>query len=130
MTEARRGFFPLVTGDEVNVRQAGAVAILARNDLSLGEGGGQMLACGNNMTVTNGGGWFLACGNRLTITNGGGAIAAGRHVDVRHGTVGVALGAQVTVGEGGRVLVGTREAAVIGLAAGLACALLSRLLRR
>ncbi len=130
MTEARQGFFPIVTGEEVRVSQGGGVAFVARRDLAVTMGGGQVLAAGNDLTVDRGGGWFLGCGNRLTVTHGGAAVAAGRRVDLRHSRVGVVLGVDVSLGDGARVLAGPREAALFGVAAGLVCALAGRLLRR
>lgn len=130
MTKAHKGFFPIVRGEEVHVQQAGGIVYAARGDLSLTQGGGSMLIAGGDLSIREGGGNILACGGNLSVHQGGGAIAAAPSIELRQSYVGVALGASISVEEGSRVLLGTREAAVAGLAAGLGCFLLSRLLGR
>lgn len=130
MVEARSGFFPLVRGENVTVRQAGGLVFGAAHDLGLREGGGQLIAAGNNMTVNDGGGMVLAAGNRLSVTNGGAALAVSPNVEVRQGLVGVALAAKLDVADDSRVLVDPKGAVLIGVVAGVVAALLGRLLRR
>ena len=43
MTEARRGFFPFITGDQVSLKQGGAIALVAKNNLQMTQGGGQII---------------------------------------------------------------------------------------
>ena len=47
--QARRGFFPVVIGDEVSVAQAGAQLYLSRGGLT--QGGGQLLMSGGDLSI-------------------------------------------------------------------------------
>jgi len=104
---ARKGFFPVVAGRDVAVRQAGGVAFLARRDLALREGGGQ---------------WLVALGNQ-TIERGGGGMLISRQAHVNHGFVGLLVSGRTTVEGQARVFVtlpvATAAAVVVGVAVGL-----------
>ena len=104
---AKKGFFPLVVGRDVDVRQAGGVAYIARHNLSLSEGGGQ---------------WIVALGDQ-TIERGGGAALISRHARVRNAFIGLLVSGSTTLEGQNRVLLQLRlpvaAAAAAGLAAGL-----------
>lgn len=130
-SQAKRGFFPFVTGEEVDVRQAGAMAIAARNDLSMQQGGGRIMAAGHDMEVTQGGGSLMAAGNNLSVTaGGGGLIAAGNSITLTDSIAGVVIGRTVQVDEGSRVVFGSVGSLAAGAVAGMGIALVLGLVRR
>ena len=104
---ARKGFFPLVVGRDVDVRQAGGVAFIARHNLALSEGGGQ---------------WLVALGDQ-TIERGGGAALISLHARVRHAFIALLVSGRTTLEGSNRVLINVSlpaaAAAVAGLAVGL-----------
>ena len=104
---AKKGFFPVVAGHDVDVRQAGGVAFLAGHNLSLSEGGGQ---------------WLVALGDQ-TIERGGGAALISRHARVRNAFIGLLISGRTTLEGPNRVLVQlslpTAAAAAAGFAMGL-----------
>jgi hypothetical protein len=102
-----KGFVPLVIGDDVRVRQSGAVIIGARRDMRLSQGGGQ---------------WLVALRDQ-TIRYGGGALLVSRQAQVTNGFVGVVVGETVTLGGRARALVSVpprvAAAAAVAFAIGL-----------
>lgn len=104
---ARKGFFPLVVGRDVDVRQAGGVAFIARHNMALSEGGGQ---------------WLVALGDQ-TIERGGGAVLLSRQARVRQGFIGLLVAGTATLEGQNRVFLRLNlpaaAAAVAGLAAGV-----------
>lgn len=130
MVEASKGFYPVVRGDTVEVRQAGGLVFAAANDLALREGGGQLLAAGNNITVTEGGAFVIAAGNGVSVETGGAGMVISTRVSVTHGTIGVALAGRVDVADDVTVVVDTKRAGLIGLVAGLVLAVARMLWRR
>lgn len=126
--EVERSLVGAVNAHAVEIEQSIAGAVMAGGDVSIRQAGcGPVLAAGN-VTITQGGcGPLLAKGN-VTFEQGGcqSVLAAGG-VRVSRGFVGIAISPNVTVEEGGRVLMGLREAAVFGAALGLGLfALLAR----
>lgn len=117
MTEARRGFFPFVTGDQVSLRQGGAMALVARDNLQITQGGGQLIGAGNSVSVSQGGSWLLGAGGSVVIDQGGAGIVGARSVTADRSFVGVALGGKVEI-ESSRILVGSAGSFLIGLVAG------------
>ena len=103
---ARKGFFPVVVGRDVEVRQAGAAVFVARRNLTLREGGGQ---------------WLVALGDQ-TIDRGGGAALISRQAQLTHGFVGLLVSGRTALAGNARVFVNvplaTAAAAAAGFAAG------------
>ena len=116
---ARRGFFPFVTGQTVDVAQAGGRFFIARGDLTLTQGGGQVLVSGGRTTVTEGGSGLLVSAGDVSIAEGGALVAAAERITVRDSFLGVALGRTIEVSDS-RILLGSRQAAAFGAAAGVA----------
>lgn len=88
-----------------------------------------MLAAGGNATITEGGALAIASGGDVEIRRWGAGVIHARSVAVGDGLVGVVLGRDVTHHDT-RVLLGTREAAVLGAAAGAVFAFLRILFGR
>jgi len=122
----------LVKARDVHLTNAGAGFVAAEGNLSILNGGcGPVLANGG-VTIRNGGcGPVIASGD-VSFQNGGtqSVLAAGGATIGPNAFVGVVVSPKVTVKDGGKVLLGTREALAFGAAAGLAFAFLSRLIRR
>lgn len=126
MTEAKRGFFPLVTGGRVSLQQGGAVALVAKDNLEISQGGGQLIGAGNRVSISQGGAWVIGAGNGVAIDRGGAAILGARHVRAERSIIGFAFGRDVEV-EDSRVILGSGATLIVGLVIG---ALLGWLVRR
>ena len=101
-TEVRRGFYPAVIGNSIDVRQSGAVAFIAGNTLQLQQGGGQ---------------WLLSLWD-LRIREGGGAILAAKTAHVEGGFVALLCAGRAELTGGARVLVRGTAALALAAAAG------------
>ena len=128
--EARRGFFPVVIGDEVSVAQAGAQFCVSRGNLSLAQGGGKVLMAGGDLSIRQGGSLFLAAGGDVSVSEGGAGVAVARRVHVERSYVGLVLGQNIEIAADSKMLLGPQQAAMFGAAAGLVCAMSLRLLTR
>jgi hypothetical protein len=82
------------------------------------------------MTIQGGGGTMLAAGRDLRVQGGGGALLFAGNATLEKSYVNVLISGNVTVGEGGRVLLSTPQALALGAALGAVFALVSSLLRR
>lgn len=125
MTEARRGFFPFITGDEVTLEQGGAIALVGKDSLQITQGGGQIIGAGNSVSVSQGGSWVLGAGGSVTIDQGGAGVLAARHVKADRSFLGIVLGGEVQV-ENSRLLIGSTGSALAGFAVGLIVGILAR----
>jgi hypothetical protein len=128
-TVARTGFFPLVSGDHIEMRQAGAMALISRGDLSMSEAGGQLMVAGGDISMEQGGAQTILAKGDVTLREGGALVAAGATVTVRQGWVGCAIGRNVDL-TGARLLLGPAQAAAFGAAAGVVAAVVGTLLAR
>ena len=99
-----RGFFPIVTGNDVHVERAGGMIFFAKQHLSVQEGGGQ---------------WFVSTG-ALDVRQGGGGALIAKEAQVSQGFVGVLIAARATMGPGARVLIRATPAVALAAAAGFA----------
>jgi hypothetical protein len=127
-----RSIVGLMKSRDVQLHQAAAGLVAAQGNLTITNGGCGPVVANGGVTITNGGCGPMIANGDVSIQNGGtqAVIAAG---GVRIGPkalAGFVLSPQVTVEEGSRVLFGTRQALAFGAAAGVVCALLSRLRRR
>lgn len=128
-TTARMGFFPMVSGDDVEIQQAGAALISAKGDVHLTQGGAQMVRVAGDMDVRQGGVQTLMSKGDVSVSEGGILVGAARSIRVDNGMVGVALGRDVEI-TNSRVMFGREHAIVFGVVAGVVMAVVSRLLRR
>ncbi len=128
-TTTRTGFFPLVSGAAVDMHQSGAMAVIARGDLSVTQGGAQMLLAGGNVTIDQGGGQTILSRGNLSIRDGGALLAAGANVEVQEGWVGMVLGPHIDL-TNSRVLLGPLQALSLGVGIGIVVALTKRLFNR
>ena len=133
-------------GQDVHMTQAGAGVAAAGADMDLAYGGALIIAVGNDLQVVNGGALQITTGRDVNLKNGGvlqitaGAegrlensaalSGAGPRIITRDSLLGVVVSPRVELGEGSRVLIGTRQAIAMGAAFGAVFGLLSWLLRR
>ena len=125
----RRGFFPFVVGETVDVRQAGGNVFVSSTDLTLIQGGGNFLASGRDLSIREGGGGIIVAGRDVTIEEGGSALLMARSATVSNGFVGAVLSRSVSVEGDARVLATPKEAAAFGAAAAVTLLLGHSLLR-
>jgi hypothetical protein len=127
----KRSIVGFLRARDAHLTQSGA-GFVAGGSLSIVNGGcGPVLANGDVM-IRNGGCGPLIANGDVSIENGGtqGILAAGGATIGPKALVGFVVSPKVTVAEGGRVLFGSREAVAFGAAAGVALAVLSRVVRR
>jgi hypothetical protein len=116
----------LVRGHDVEIRFAGAGPVAARGDVSIVNGGCGPVATAGDLSIENGGcGPVLAAGN-ISITNGGtqGVISLGEATLGPRTFVGAVIAPRVTIQDGARVMMTTKQAlafaGVVGTVIGLA----------
>jgi hypothetical protein len=111
-----RALVGLVRGHDVDIRFAGAGPVAARGDVSIHNGGCGPVATAGDLSIENGGcGPVLAAGN-VSITNGGtqGMISLGEATLGPRAFVGAVISPRVTVQDGARVLMTTKQALAFG----------------
>ena len=127
-----RSFVGFVKARDVHLTGSGAGLVAADGNFSILNGGcGPVLANGS-VTIRNGGCGPLVANGDVSIENGGTQVvvaSGGARIGSR-AFVGVVVSPSVTVEDGGRVLASSPLALAAGAAAGIALALLSRLVRR
>ena len=104
--ELRQGMaLALVSGGETHLRQGMAVALPSLGDVHVQQAGVQ---------------WVVSAGD-VSFEKGGCAAAVAPSVTVNNGGIGVALAWKMNLGDGVRVLLTARTAAIAGLALGIGC---------
>lgn len=126
---ARFGFFPLVAGDEVSLRQAGATVVFAGNNASFERAGANAALVGGDLSITQGGSNFLLAFGEASIQQGGTIFLAAKTVRAEQGFIGAVVAGRVEL-EDTSVLMSTTQAIAFGAALGVAVAVVGRLLRR
>ena len=121
-----------VRARDVHLTQAMAGLVAADGNVSILNGGcGPVLANGG-VTLRNGGCGPLIANGDVSIEQGGtqSVMAAGGATIGPSAWVGLVVSPKVTVEDGGKVLMSTRQAAAFGATVGLVVALLTRMVRR
>jgi hypothetical protein len=114
-----RSLVGAVSAHNVEIRQAAAGAVLASGDLSIENGGTGPIMCTGDVTITRGGCGPVLAGGSVSITQGGTqSVIAGEARLGRGSFVGVVASPKVTIEDGARVLLSTRQAAAFGAALG------------
>jgi hypothetical protein len=122
----------LVKARDVHLTGSAAGFVAAGGNLSIQNGGCGPVLTNGNVTITNGGcGPVIARGD-ASIEKGGtqAILAAGGARIGRNAFVGVVASPNVTIEDGGRVLLDSPKAIAVGAGVGLGVALLARLMRR
>jgi hypothetical protein len=107
VVKAYRGFFPLVYGNDVEVKQGGGLIFIAKDELEIEQGGGQ---------------WMIGL-RELEVEQGGCAVMIAGRAEVKRGFIGVLLSGSTELKEGSRVLVTLPHAILAGVVAGAVIAL-------
>lgn len=107
VVRAHRGFFPVVYGHDVEVKQGGGAFLIARDELEIEQGGGQ---CMIGL-------------RKLEVEQGGCAVMVAGRAEVKRGLIGILLAANAEVKEGSRVLMTAPQAIAAGIVAGAVVAL-------
>jgi hypothetical protein len=117
---------------DVQLVGAGAGFVGARGGLSIESGGCGAVVTNGAVTIRYGGcGPVIANGDVAIETGGAQAILASGGATIgRNAFAGIVVSPRVTVEAGGRVLTSSPLAVVLGVCAGLAIAVLPRLMRR
>lgn len=124
---------------ELSVRNGGVVALLAGENAELNNGYCQhvlagesarvskaaaaAIVAGGEMQVMDAGAALMVAGNGMSMERAGAAAIVAGKADIRGGYVGLVVSGKTAVSDGARVLLGTREALIMGVV----CALLLRL---
>lgn len=150
----------VIGGTHVDLQQGGALAVVARGnltfqqgaaqlvaaqgDVQLAQGGAQIVGCAGNLDLIQGGGGLIACGGNMTVTQGGGGfMAAGGGMHITEGNGGLMLAPMVeaqalnvgvllagSVKGNVTAVLNTPQALALGVAAGLVGGLVFGLLSR
>lgn len=124
-------FVPVVRAEgDVNLRESGALAVVAGGNASMKEAGCGMLVAGGDVTISEAGGGNMIVGGSLSVANGAvGNVFAGGGVSVADSRIGALLTPQASL-ENSEVILGTQQAVALGVAAGATLFVLGRLFRR
>ena len=128
-TTVRSAFVPVMKGDSIDMKNAGAIAVFARGEVTVREGGAQMMLTGGDLTVEQGGAQTIVARGDVSIREGGALAVAAPNVEITDGWVGMALGARVDI-TGSRVLLAPLQALCLGAGFGVVIALARHLFRR
>jgi hypothetical protein len=125
----RQGFFPIVTGDEINFTQAGSLVAMTSGSASFRQAGSNFCFVGGNVEETqSGSNMTIAAGDVSMHQSGSGFIIAPK-VEVEEGFVGAVFALDAKL-EHSRVLFTPTTAAAFGAGLGLVLLVLGRLFRR
>jgi hypothetical protein len=121
-----------VKARDVHLTEAAAGFVAAEGNFSILNGGCGPVIANGGVTIRNGGCGPMIANGDVSIEYGGtqSILAAGSATIGRQAFVGFVVSPKVTVEDGGKVLMGPRQAVLFGAAAGVVFALVSRLMRR
>jgi len=118
----------LVKARDVHLTDAGAGFVAADGNFSILNGGCGPVIANGGVTIRNGGCGPMIANGDVSIEHGGAQsiLAAGSATIGPKAFVGLVASPKVTVEDGGKVLMGPRQALLFGAAAGVVGALLFR----
>ena len=130
--QVTNSFVGLVKARDVHLSNGGAGLVAADGDFSIQFGGCGPVIANGGVTIRNGGCGPMIVNGDISIEHGGtqGILASGGATIGSGAFVGFVVSPKITVEDGGKVLMTLRQAVLFGAAAGVACALLARLIRR
>lgn len=127
-----KSFVGLVKARDVHLTGSAAGFVAADGNFSILNGGAGPVLANGSVTIRNGGCGPLVANGDVSIENGGTQVivaSGGARIGPR-AFVGIVVSPNVTVEEGGRVIVRSPLAVAVGVGVGVAIAMLSRLARR
>jgi hypothetical protein len=106
----------VLANDDVKLTRVGARSIFAGGGVELRQGGAGVIVAGENVTLTQGGAQAVVSGGLVQMEQAGSGFAIGRRIRIGKGGLAIfALGGEIEVAEGGRVMIGRPlSAAVLG----------------
>jgi len=121
----------VVAARNLSAKNAGAVALVCKDSAEFTNGYSQWILAGEDASLTNGGAAAIVAGGETSIKNGGaalvlagnglkaehsgaGALITGK-ADIHGGFVGLVVSGKTAMGEGTRVLLGTRQVVMLGV---------------
>ena len=116
-TTVHWGFAPIVKGAKIDMKNAGALAVVSQGDVNVREGGAQIMLAGGDLSIEQGGAQAMLARGDIAMRDAGAMLVAGSAVEVTDGWVGIALGGRVDIRDS-RVLLGPVQA--LGVGAGFA----------
>ncbi len=127
----REGFTMGVSAQrDVTMNGGGAFGIAVGRDMQLSDGGAFSIAVGHDLDLTDSGAMMLRAGGDVQMKDSGIVVACSNNITASDSLIGVLLTRQTDLGEGNKVLVGTKQALAFGAAFGAVFALLGWLLRK
>lgn len=131
--ELRLAAAGVVRADNVEITNGGAGVVVGGERVALDRAGGRLIISGGPLTMERAGAGMVIAAGDATIEQGGAGMMLTRTASIgRGGFIGLALAPRVQVEDGGRVLAGPRELAVMGIVAAALMSLafmLSRVVR-
>jgi hypothetical protein len=91
--------------------------------------GGAGVSLAREVDLEQGGVGLALSTGEVELDSGGAAVMVGAKAEIEGGFVGLLVAGKTSVGEGGRVLIGTRQALLLGLALGASWGLMRVLSR-
>ncbi|HEY5860909.1 MAG TPA: hypothetical protein VIX62_11540 [Actinomycetota bacterium] len=127
----QQGVVGAVSAGSVDIRNAGIGAV-AGHDVSITNGGTGAIAAAGDVNITNGGSGPIAALGSISITNGGAQTIAtiGGATLHERSFVAFVLAPKVTIEDGARVFMTTRQAMAAGAAFAVVLGVLTRRSRR
>ncbi len=127
-TSVRNGFVPVIKGGTVDMRNAGALAVLAHADINIREGGALVMLAGGDLSVEQGGAQMMLARGNIAMNDAGAMFATGATVEVVDGWVGIAVGRRVDISNS-RVLLGPFQALGFGVGLGISLSFARRIFK-
>ena len=122
--------FNVSTQQDMTLQDSGAFGIATGRDMQLTDSGAFSIAAGHDMDMKDSGSVIIQVGGSAEMTNCGGVIMLGNDITTNNSVFGILISRQTNLGEGNKVLLGTKQAIALGAAFGVAFTLLGRLLRK
>lgn len=118
------GAVGVVAGESAELTNGYCQYLLVGENAQLSNAGAGAIVAGGEMKMSGAGAALMVAGNGISVERAGaGAVVTGK-ADIRGGYVGLVVSGKTAFTDGARVLLGTREAVIMGVV----CALLFRLL--
>lgn len=119
-----------VNAAKVMMNRSSARTVTASDDVTMTFSGAARVSAGGDMISSNSGAALMTAGRDLRLESGGAGVIAASDARIESGSVGVLLARSATLGDGARVLVGTREVLLIVAGIAVLLPLARALLRR
>lgn len=130
VTVEKSGIGLVFTEENASLRVVGGVIQGAGNAMRVNGGAAILQGAGNELRVNGSAAVIQGAGKTLQVNSGVALLQGAASTQVNQGCIGVVICGKATITDGGRVLLTTSQAIVLGVSFGLAFALMNRWLRR